>query len=156
VDELTFNADGSVPEVLATRNGVAPVSTLDPYKRVEAETIAWASGVETAKTNGVGVFVTEISNGDYIKVCNVDFGGAGAARFMAGIASLKEGGTMELRLDNEAGPVIGTLKVKPSGDGGKWETQACAVSGAKGVHDLVLKFAGEGELGLDVDWWKFE
>jgi arabinoxylan arabinofuranohydrolase len=38
----------------------------------------------------------------------------------------------------------------------KWETQSCVVSGAKGVHDLILKFTGGNEPALNFDWWKFE
>jgi len=30
------------------------------------------------------------------------------------------------------------------------------VSGAKGVHDVVFKFAGDSLPSLNFDWWKFE
>ena len=65
-------------------------------------------------------------------------------------------GAIELRLDSETGPVIGTLKVKSTGGEDKWGTQSCDVSGAKGVHDLVLKFTGGDGPLLNFDWWKFE
>ena len=45
---------------------------------------------------------------------------------------------------------------KATGGADKWETQSCDVSGAKGVHDLVLKFTGGHEPLFDFDWWKFE
>jgi len=61
-----------------------------------------------------------------------------------------------LRLDSETGTPIGTLKVKSSGGLDKWETQSCKISGAKGVHDLYLKFFGNGTPLINVDWWKFE
>ncbi len=38
----------------------------------------------------------------------------------------------------------------------KWETQFCTVTGAKGVHDLYLKFSGAGAPLMNVDWWKFQ
>jgi hypothetical protein len=139
-----------------TKEGVPPVAMLDPYKRVEAETIAWESGIETAKNDAVGVYVTGISNGDFIKVCNVDFAGTGAAKFLASVASVSDGGTIELRLDNTAGALVGTLNVKSTGGLDKWEMLSCAVSGAKGVHDLILKFTGGSEPGLNFDWWKYE
>jgi hypothetical protein len=138
-----------------SKEGPPPVATLDPYKRVEAETIAWESGVETVKNDAVGVYVTDISNEDYIKVSHVDFGAAGSAKFMASVAGVKDGGAIELRLDNTAGALVGTLNVKSTSGLDKWETQSCAVSGAKGVHDLILKFTGGGETGLNFDWWKF-
>jgi hypothetical protein len=156
VDEMKFNPDGSVIQLNMTKLGAAPVATLNPYQRVEAETIAWESGVETAKTNGVGVYVTDISNGDYIKVRKVDFTAKGAAKFMASVAGATAGGAIELRLDSETGPLIGTLKVQATGALDRWQTQSCFVKKPKGVHDLYLKFTGgEGSL-FNVDYWKFE
>jgi hypothetical protein len=156
VDEMKFNPDGSIVQMNMTKDGVAPVATLNPYQRVEAETIAWESGVKTAKSNDVGVYVTGIHDGSYIEVRNVDFTGKGAAKFTASVAGATDGGAIELRLDSETGPVVGTLKVKPTGSLDKWETQSCSVSGAKGVHDLFLKFTGSDGMQLNFDWWKFE
>ncbi|MFL6636230.1 MAG: family 43 glycosylhydrolase, partial [Massilia sp.] len=81
VDELTFNPDGSIPTVQPTREGPAPVGTLDPYKRVEAETIAWSSGVKIEPSSAGGQNVRDIHDGAYIEVRNVDFGAAGARAF---------------------------------------------------------------------------
>jgi arabinoxylan arabinofuranohydrolase len=86
----------------------------------------------------------------------VDFTVTGAARFIASVAGATDGGAIELRLDDPSGALIGTLKVKPTGDLNKWETQSCDVSSAKGVHDLVLKFTGSDGMQLNFDWWKFE
>ena len=63
-----------------SRRVAAPVGTLNPYHRVEAETIARESGVETAKNADACVYVTGTNDGDYIKVCNVDFGDDDAAK----------------------------------------------------------------------------
>jgi hypothetical protein len=64
--------------------------------------------------------------------------------------------TNTLLMDNAAGTLVGMLNVKSTGGLDKWETQSCAVSGANGVHDLILKFTGGSEPGLNFDWWKFE
>jgi arabinoxylan arabinofuranohydrolase len=156
VDELKFNPDGSVVQMNMTKEGAPQIGHLNPFATVQAETIAWESGVETAKTNTVGVYVTDINNGDYIKVCGVDFGDKGASKFLASVASAIDGGAIELRLDGLDGELLGTLKVKSSGELDKWQTQSCSVSGAKGVHDLVFKFVGGDGLLLNFDWWKFE
>jgi len=156
IDEMTFNPDGSIVPMTMTKAGVPPVATLNPYQRVEAETIAWESGVKTDQNTNVGVYVTKIHDGAYIKVLNVDFGSQGAGKFQASVASAADGGAMELRLDSETGPVIGTLTVKATGGADQWQTQACAVSTPKGVHDLVLRFTGDAVTGLNFDWWKFE
>ena len=75
VDEMKFNPDGSIVQMAMTKEGVAPVATLNPYQRVEAETIAWGLGVKTTNSANAGVFVTGIHDGSYIKVCKVDFTG---------------------------------------------------------------------------------
>ena len=46
--------------------------------------------------------------------------------------------------------------VKAIGDLEKWDAQSCSVSGAKGVHDFYLKFAGSSLPLMSFDWWKFE
>ena len=38
----------------------------------------------------------------------------------------------------------------------KWEIQSCKISGARGVHDLYLKFFGNGTSLMNVDWCKLE
>jgi hypothetical protein len=129
---------------------------LNPFVRTEAETIAWESGVKTTQNGDVGVYVTDIHNGAYIKVCAVEFGDKGAAKFLASVASATKGGAIELRLDSKTGPLIGALKVKSTGGLDKWKTQSCRVKGAQGVHDLYLKFTGGDGPLLNFDWWKFE
>ncbi len=155
VDEMKFNPDGSIVQMTMTKEGAAPVATLNPYQRVEAETIAWESGVKTAQSDAVGVYVTNIHNGACIRVCSVDFGAKGASKFLASMASIIKNSSIELRLDSETGPLIGTLKAKPTGAVDKWKTQSCRVRGAKGVHDLYFKFTGDGPSLMNFDWWKF-
>ena len=94
IEPFTFNADGSIPLIAPTKDGVKESATnLNPFVRVEAETIGWEEGIETAKDEKVGVYVTDISNGDYIKVRSVDFG-KGAKSFEANVASAIDGGSI--------------------------------------------------------------
>jgi hypothetical protein len=157
VDELRFNPDGSVVQMDMTKEGPAPVAKLDPYQRVEAETIAWESGVETEPAGDqVGnLAVHDIDDGDYIEVKNVDFGSAGARSFAASMASETKEGVVELHLDKIDGPLIGTLPAIATG--GQWKTETTEVTGATGVHDLFFVFKGgpKGDL-LKMDWWKFD
>ena len=64
--------------------------------------------------------------------------------------------SIALRLDSETGTTIGILKVNSTGGLDKWESQSCRIMGARGVHDLYLKFFGESSPVMKVDWWKFE
>jgi hypothetical protein len=156
VEEFKYNADGTFPTINMTKDGPAPIGHLNPYVRTEAETMAWESGVKTAQNAAVGVYVTDIHDGAYIRVCSVDFGDKGASKFLASVASATEGNAIELRLDGLSGELIGTLKVKPTGALDKWKTQSCRVKGAKGVHDLYLKFTGNSSPLMNFDRWKFE
>lgn len=159
VDELKFNPDGSIVEINMTREGVAPVATLDPYVRNEAETIAWETGIETEPSSQGGMAVHDIDSGDFIRVMNVDFGAEGAGTFTASVwsetrAKAAKGGSIELRLDRLDGPVIGTLSVGYTDS--QWKRETTNVSGATGKHDLFFVFLGEpaGDL-FKFDHWQF-
>ena len=59
----------------------------NPFRRVEAETMAWGYGLKTTRENPSGpwnptLFVTDIDDGKYILVKGVDFG-KGAKSFTA-------------------------------------------------------------------------
>ena len=149
-----FNADGSITELAHSKAGAKAIANLNPYKRTEAETIAWEEGIETAKNEKTGVYVTDISNGDYIKVRSVDFG-KGAKTFEASVASASAGGKIEIRLDNRNGELLGTIDVKNTGGWQNWATVKGKVKKATGVQDICLVFkGGEGEL-FNFDWWRF-
>src|SRR5579863_3039204 len=116
LEEFTYNADGSFPTITSTTGGPEPIAHLNPFLQTEAETIALESGVQTGVTSdtGGGIDVTNIQNGDYIKVKSVDFG-IGATSFSARVASSTSGGTIELHLDSVTGTTIGTCAVRGSG-----------------------------------------
>jgi len=155
VEQIEFNADGTIPVIIPTKEGIVNgVSDVDPYKRIEAETIAWEEGVETSADSKTGVFVTDIDNGDYIKVRSVDFG-EGATSFEANVASGSAGGRIEVRLDSLSGTLLGTCNVANTGDWQKWITQTCEVENAKGMHDIYFVFTGTNGDLFNFDWWKF-
>jgi arabinoxylan arabinofuranohydrolase len=159
VAEMTYNPDGTIQKVpWWNKEGVPQLGTFNPYKQVEAATICYEKGVKTKPRDGdkQGVYVSAIENGAYIKIKGVDFGENGAAQFSASLATIAEGASITLRIDSETGDPIGTLKVKSTGALDKWETQSCNVTRARGVHDLYLKFFGDGTPLMNVDWWKFE
>ena len=156
---MTYNPDGTIQNLPWWNNeGVAQVGVLNPFAQVEAATICYEKGITTKPRGGEnqGVYVSATENGAYIKVKGVDFGSKGAADFLARVATVTDGTTITLRLDSETGNAIGTLKVKSTGAFDKWETQSCAIKGARGVHDLYLKFFGNNWPLVNLDNWKFE
>ena len=143
VEQFTYNPDGTIPQLHMTDEGIKKgVGTLNPYKRTEAETIAWAQGVVSATDKETGVYITSIHNTDYIKVRDVDFGSKGASQFTASASSRYHGGEIELRIDSLEGDVIGSLKIPYTGEWNNWEQHSTNVKTTKGVHDLYLIFKG--------------
>ena len=51
VEEFQYNADGSFPTIMPTDEGVKPIATFNPYRRVEAETMAFSHGVKTEQND---------------------------------------------------------------------------------------------------------
>jgi hypothetical protein len=156
IEPFEFNADGTIPLIVPTKEGVREsAANLDPFKRVEAETIAFSEGLKTASDSKTGVYVTQIDNGDYFKVRSVDFKKR-AKIVEASVASASAGGKIEIRIDGKNGNLIGTFEVVSTGGDQIWKTVSGRVSQIKGVHDVFFVFkGGEGDL-FNFDWWQFK
>ena len=156
VEEFSYNKDGSFPTILPTDEGVKPVGTFNPFRRVEAETMAFSKGVKTEQNEQVGVYVTDIHNGDYIKLQSVDFARQLPRTFTARVASGLRGGAIELRLDSLHGRLLGRLSVPATGGWEQWQTIVADLTDkAEGVHDLYLLFTGrKGPKLFNLDWWQ--
>ena len=156
VEEFNYNADGSFPTILPTADGVKPVDVFSPYRRVEAETMAFSSGVKSEQNAETGVYVSDIHNGDYIKLQAVDFGQRIPRTFTARVASALRGGTIELHTDSVAGPMLVRLRVPHTGGWEKWQTLTADLTAiATGVHDLYIVFKGrKGPKLFNFDWWE--
>ena len=171
VTRISYNPDGTIPnQPWWNDKGVEQLHPVNPYQRVEAETIAWTSrikrdrdrpynwapGVTTGGNAQTGVYVTRTGDGTYIKVAGVDFGKAGASSFVASVAHARPGSKIELRVDRIDGPVIGTLKLDGAASGNEWREVSTPVSGATGTRDFYLLFKGPSDDSLvDVDYWRF-
>ena len=163
--EITYNADGTIQEVpyWLDQQPLKQLQPLNPYRRVEAETMAWGYGLNIV---GVGIatphsdhgsentYITDVNDGEYIRVRGVDFGQKGAKTF-ALTAAAQGSATVTLRLDSQDGPVVGTLTVKDTGSIDRFRQFTTKVKGAAGVHDLYLCFDHtSGDIRLD--WWQFK
>lgn len=132
--------------------------------RVEAETMAWSAGIavepadleDASGSSFPNMAVTDIHNGDWTAVANVDFG-SGASAFAATVSSGSGGGTIEVRLDRPDGKLIGTLEV-PAGSGeDQWIEVTTDIAGAEGVHDVYFVFRGKPDdrMLFKFDSWRF-
>lgn len=153
-DRIVYNEDGTIQNhKYFTNDGPEQIETLNPFLKVEAETMAWSKGVKTDKSTEAGVYVTQIHNGDFIQVRGVDFQkGAKKAEFT--IAS-SNSGIVEIHLNKVDGEIIGTSKIENTGGSQNWKTFTTKLKKVKGVHDLFFVFKGEqGEL-FNFNAWKF-
>jgi len=163
LNKVLFNEDLSIQEITANLKGVEQVKQLNPFVRVEAETMAWNAGIEVKSVvsydndtlNPINLAVTSINNGGWTSVSGVDFDG-GASEFSASVSSESDGGFIELRLDQPDGLLIGTLNVPSTGGWNQWRKVKAEVKGAKGVYDLFFVYRGKQKQNLFmIDYWQF-
>ncbi len=155
LDRMYYNPDGTIQQIVPTQDGLTQLKNLNPFVRVEGETLNAQSGLNTEVCSEGGMNITDISNGDWVRIRGVDFL-TGANSFEASVASISSGGNIELRLDSLTGTLIGTCAVGNTGGDQTWTTAVCAVSGVSGVHDLYLRFTGSGDDLFNLDWWQFQ
>ncbi len=145
------NADGSIPFIPITKEGVkTPVRNLNPYLRVEAETMATSVGLKTDLTQGVSHYVTSVDGGDLMKVRAVDLK-RGCTTLSVCVRNVKQGASIEYHLDSADGQLLSTVSLPAVGD--KWKTVKAKAQKVGGVHDVYIVFKGEGANLMDMDWW---
>lgn len=158
VAEMTYDENGEIAELPFWYDlpAVEPVGTVNPYKRTEAETMAWSEGLKTTKPAGSSVYVGSIDDGDYIKVRSVDFGTVGASAFKATVKTVNAAGRIAVCLDALDAKPVCVLEVVSSAD---W-TELTAGIGVPvtGIHDVFFRFESstdnKGNLFL-FDHWRF-
>lgn len=160
VEQFSYNPDGTIPAVTATKEGPNPVGYINPYQRIEAETMAWSEKCSVSQNNKLGVFVSQTRTKGYIKVREVDFGNQSPLSFTASLAAGLDGGILEVRIDSLKGTLLTSVNVPRTGG---WETFTNISSKLNapvtGKHDLFLCFNGQnitaGRELFNFDWWKF-
>lgn len=158
VQELKFNPDGSVVQMDMTEQSVAQgLTVLNPYRKTEAETIAFSEGFKSAENDQVGVFVTANHDGSYIKVRDVDFRQTGATKFTARIATTHNDPIrIEIRLGGVEGELLGSIRVPRTGGSDRWALRTIDVPKTTGVHDLYFVVRGQPASHLMYfDYWMF-
>lgn len=156
VAEMHYNEDGTIQEVpYWADTKLEQIGTFNPFRKVEAETMAWGYGLKTVPNSKNSLSVVDVNSGEYICVRGVDFGKNKARRFEISALPL-EGGNLKIRLDAPDGKIVGNVNI-PQGNGiSKYELYSCEINAVSGVHDLFLSFEGENNKDLfELDYWKF-
>ena len=141
VDEstATFN------RAKGTLSGVDQVQYVNPFDKVEAETMAWMAGIDT-KNGGSNMLVTTGVAGNWTGVAGVDFG-EGASIISAYVSSKKEG-AIKICKGKVDGDVIGYISV-PNTNGQLQEVTATLTKAISGVSDIFFIYSGDFEF----DYW---
>ncbi len=158
VKEFRYNADGTIPELAADHEGVLPIDTFNPFRKVEAETMAFSNGLKT-QPNGVNnVYISDTHNGDWMSVREVDFGTRAAKSFSISAASALRGGTLEVHADSAKGSIIASVNVPHTGGWEKFKTFTTKdVKTPRGKHDVYFVFKGrKGPELFTFDWWQMK
>lgn len=156
VAEMHYNEDGTIQEVpYWADTKLEQIGTFNPFRKVEAETMAWGYGLKTAPNADKSLSVVDVNNGEYICVRGVNFGKNKARRFEVSALPL-EGGNLKIRLDAPDGKIVGNVNTPQGNETSKYELYSCEVNAVSGIHDLYLSFEGENNKDLfELDYWKF-
>ena len=157
VREMDFGRDGKVNPVKMVKEGVEKgLKPLCPYRKVEAETMAWSKRMKSDYNPQVGVFVTALRNGSYTRVRDVDFGEKAPSRILARLSTTHNADiVMEVRLDGLEGQVLAELKVPRTGGSDRWKLVEKQIPQVTGVRDLYFIFKGKAMRNLAYfDYWK--
>jgi Beta-xylosidase len=160
VEQFTYNPDGTIPSVSISKEGPKPVGEINPYKRVEAETMAWSEKCSISQNKKIGVYVSSARSKGYIKVREVNFGNQSPKSFSVSLAAGVDGGLLEVRLDSVKGTIISSIQLPRTGGWDKFKTFTSELKHeVTGKHDVFFYFNGQnitaGRELFNFDWWMF-
>ena len=160
VEQFTYNSDGTIPAVSSTKEGAKPIGEINPYKRVEAETMAWSQKCSISQNAKNGVYVSSTRLKGYTKVREVNFGDQSPKSFSASLAAGVDGGILEVRLDSISGSIISSIQLPRTGGWQDFKTLTSPLKQeVKGKHDIYFCFNGQnitaGRELFNFDWWTF-
>ncbi len=156
IDKIVHQSNGTISQMQHTVDGLSQLGYLNPFIRVEAETMDNQYGIETEVCSAGGMNIAYIEDGDWVKVRGVDFGAIGADGFSASVASITGDGFIEVRLNDPNGEIMGTLPVPNTGGYQAWETHTTPINRITGVQDVYFVFKGASQYFLNMDHWQFQ
>ena len=159
IDTVQIDTNGKIGAIQATREGVAQIRAFDPYRTNKACTIAAMAGITTiqygedAVRSGSGdMIVTGISDGSWIMVSGVDFGGKMVKELKMSVRGIAKG-YVKVCLDSLKGEELCIAELTPESADMLIICTAAVGKRVGGIHDLYFVFMGEG---YEVYEWKFE
>jgi len=154
IDSLFFNSDGTIIKVIPTLRGVGLTKAtqeiqIDRYSQIsdKGASIAFLDSLNTFK----GWKTMFSANGAWIKYNGIDFGRK-KAKTVAVRGSSKNGGIIQIRLNDAQGAVITEVKIP---EGKNWSIiDGRILKKQKGIHNLVVVLKDSNP--VEVDWIQFK
>jgi len=153
IDSLFFNSDGAIIKVIPTLRGVGLTKAtqeiqIDRFSQIsdKGASIAFLDSLNAFK----GWKTVFTANGAWIKYNSIDFGKK-KAKTVAVRVSSKNGGVIQIKLNEAQGPVIAEVKIP---EGKSWNIiNGRILKKQKGIHNLVVVLKGDSP--VEVDWIQF-
>ncbi|MGN1480510.1 endo-1,4-beta-xylanase [Porcipelethomonas sp.] len=142
-DKITMDGE-NFTSVTGTMTGIPQLQTLNPYAKVQAETMSDQAGINVKNTGDT--IVTDIDKGDWIKVSGVNFSN-GASTVTLKVSS-KNGCAIKICTGSPSGKAIGYAEVP---EGGSMDEITFSVDSISGTQDLYFVFSSDAEF----DYWYF-
>lgn len=161
VDEMFYNADGTIKQVVCTNEGPEQIENFDPYDWYPALTSSKQKGIRSRSNFVQGkaaehVLLPLSTKESWLRVSGVDFGTAATA-FKVEAASATDGNKIEIRTGSATGTLAGTCNLKNTGSKNTYAETTCEVEGLKGiVKQLFLVFKGAQDSTMAIKAWGFE
>ncbi|MCQ2096992.1 MAG: carbohydrate-binding protein [Fibrobacter sp.] len=162
VDEMFYNADGTIKQVVCTNDGPKQIENFDPYDWYPALTSSKQKGVRSrslyapGKVSGSLLLPLASRSESWIRVSGVDFG-KGATGFTVEAASTADNNKIEIRKGSATGTLAGSCTLKKTGSKNTFAETSCDVDGLSGiVEQLFLVFKGSQDSTMAIKGWGFE
>jgi arabinoxylan arabinofuranohydrolase len=154
IDKVEYNTDGTMKQVVVTA-GMAQMGNFNPYDSIPAATMSKQSGIKaTFNANTWANYLVPQNSGSWIRISGVEFGAAGASKFMVNAGTAASGVSVEVRTGSETGALAGTCAITKTSSTTTFATSSCSVTGLTGVKDVYLKFVGT-TANANFAWYRF-
>ena len=164
LEPITFNPDGTIPEVEMTTQGIGgPIS---PFYRMDAARACLLSGNVMVSVrrpdNDIPVeYLAGIRDGDHAYWKYYDFTSTDADRFICKTWGKNRAAKIEIRLDGPEGELLGVCDLTPMEGEVAYAVHETKIKPVTGKHALVLVFKAvepadtEDEDLMNLEWFTF-
>ncbi|MCF0215833.1 MAG: family 43 glycosylhydrolase [Fibrobacteraceae bacterium] len=161
VDEMFYNNDGTIKQVVCTNDGPEQIENFDPYDVYPALTSSKQKGVRSrslyapGKVSGSILLPLASRSESWIRVSGVDFGN-GATAFIINAASTDAGNKVEIRKGSPTGTLAGTCNLANTGNMDSYTETSCEMTGLSGIVDHIFMCFKGKDNSIGVKEWSFE